>query len=51
MGILSSRIIAKSAQDIDIEALDNLADEMVVRNVVIIVDGNRDLETIIDFVV
>jgi len=50
LGILSSRILATPTQDIDIEAFDHLAHEMVVRNVVIIVDGNRGFEAIVELV-
>ena len=62
VGILFSKILAKSAQNIDIErlladdtiddiALDDLANELIVRKVVIIVDGNRDLEANVELVV
>ena len=62
MGILPSKILAKFAQHIDIErlladdsivdiALESLANELIVRNLVIIVDGNRDLEANIELVV
>ena len=51
MGIPYNRILAKSTYKNDIEILNDLADEMVVRNVIIIVDGNRDLEAIVGLIV
>ena len=61
MGVLSNMILAKLAQNVGIErlladdtvvdiALDHLANELIVRNAITIVDSNRDLEANVELV-